>query len=99
MQKRGKSLVKIKSVIEQLATKGILESRYKKHPLVGNWQGFYECHIEPDWLLIYKIGDAFGFIFLKSFQSEKKLESGIYSVSEARRNPNFYSRQGVGGQR
>jgi len=57
MRKRGKAVDKIKYVIEQLSTKGILESRYKKHPLVGNWQGFYECHIEPDWLLIYKIDD------------------------------------------
>ncbi len=32
-----------------------LDSKYKDHKLVGNWKGLRECHVEPDWLLIYRI--------------------------------------------
>jgi mRNA interferase YafQ len=36
----------------------LLEPKYRDHQLSGNWQGHRDCHIEPDWLLIYKITDA-----------------------------------------
>jgi len=39
-------------VVEILATDGILPQEYKPHPLHGNYQGFMECHIQPDWLLV-----------------------------------------------
>ena len=55
MQKRGKSLDRIKSIIETLVCEAPLEDRYRDHKLVGNYQGRRECHIEPDWLLIYKL--------------------------------------------
>jgi len=32
-----------------------LESRYRDHALIGPWQGSRDCHIEPDWLLIYRL--------------------------------------------
>ena len=32
-----------------------LEAKYKDHSLTGNWKGYRDCHIEPDWLLLYKI--------------------------------------------
>ena len=35
----------------------MLPEKYKDHQLKGEWQGFRECHIEPDWLLIYRIED------------------------------------------
>lgn len=41
-------------VIAQLASDKTLEERYRDHPLKGNYVGFRECHIKPDWLLIYK---------------------------------------------
>lgn len=54
MIRRGKDPEKIKAVIVCLA-KGIpLEPRHKDHPLVGNFAGFRDCHVEPDWLLIYR---------------------------------------------
>jgi mRNA interferase YafQ len=34
----------------------VLPSRYKEHPPSGTWTDFRDCHIEPDWLLIYRIG-------------------------------------------
>jgi mRNA interferase YafQ len=53
--KRGKDLGKLKKVIELLATKNPLPTKYKDHRLIGNFIGRRECHIEPDWLLIYKV--------------------------------------------
>ena len=55
MLKRGKSDEKIKKVIRKLINEEQLEARYKNHRLLGNYQNRRECHIEPNWLLIYKI--------------------------------------------
>ena len=43
--------------VEILATEGKLPQEYKPHPLHGNYQGFMECHIQPDWLLVWKQED------------------------------------------
>jgi mRNA interferase YafQ len=45
------------TVVKILATAGELPVAYKDHALSGNWNGRRECHITPDWLLIYKISD------------------------------------------
>lgn len=55
MQKRGKAIEKLKTVIAVLVEEQPLAERYRDHVLVGNWRGRRECHIEPDWLLIYKL--------------------------------------------
>ena len=52
--KRGKDKEKIKRIIPRLINEEILEPRYRDHKLVGNYLGRRECHIGPDWLLIYK---------------------------------------------
>lgn len=44
-------------VIRSLANQEELDPKYKGHPLSGNWKSFMECHIRPDWLLIYKIAN------------------------------------------
>lgn len=53
LQKRDKDMKKLKIVIEKLLEKQELEPKYKDHALTGNWNGYRDCHIEPDWLLIY----------------------------------------------
>lgn len=53
MMKRGKSDALIKEVITILANEVALDEKYQDHPLIGNYAGTRECHIEPDWLLIY----------------------------------------------
>lgn len=58
MEKRGKALSKIKKAIKKLVNEERLEAKYKDHKLVGNYKGRRECHIESDWLLIYKLIDA-----------------------------------------
>lgn len=55
MLKRGKDKEKLRVVIELLVSQRALPVKYRDHFLIGNWQGFRECHIEPDWLLIYRI--------------------------------------------
>ena len=53
--KRGFAMDKLDKAIEILAKSGFLPTEYRDHPLVGNKKGLRECHIEPDWLLIYRI--------------------------------------------
>jgi mRNA interferase YafQ len=53
--KRGKNLDKLKSIIESLVAAEELPSRNKDHPLKGTLKDCRECHIEGDWLLIYRI--------------------------------------------
>ena len=53
--KRNRIIDKLDTVIELLATNGFLPSEYNDHPLIGNKKGLRECHIEPDWLLVYEI--------------------------------------------
>ena len=55
LKKRNKDLSKLKTVIEKLADGQLLEPRYNDHPLFGKWKDHRDCHIEPDWLLIYRI--------------------------------------------
>ena len=57
IKKQNKDLVKIRVVIKTLADQQILESKYKDHQLSGNWKDHRDCHIEPDWILIYQIVD------------------------------------------
>lgn len=53
--KRGKDIAKLDDIIRKLATGEPLDIKHRDHALVGNWASFRECHIEPDWLLIYRI--------------------------------------------
>lgn len=55
--KRGYDLSKLEKVVEILAMGDALPAKYKDHALTGNWVGHRECHIEPDWLLIYYINE------------------------------------------
>ena len=53
--KRGYKATRLYEVMKALEKEEVLDVKYQEHPLVGNHKGFLECHIEPDWLLIYKI--------------------------------------------
>ena len=54
-ERRGKDLAKLRELILLLVQGDPLPSRYKDHSLSGNWKHHRDCHIEPDWLLLYKI--------------------------------------------
>lgn len=55
IQKRGYDLTLLKEVLQLLADEKPLPEKYREHQLKGNYKGYMECHILPDWLLIYKI--------------------------------------------
>ncbi|MFZ5952988.1 MAG: type II toxin-antitoxin system YafQ family toxin [Candidatus Rifleibacteriota bacterium] len=57
MTDQGKSYEKLRAMVEILLNRQPLDSKYSDHPLVGNWKGRRELHVEADWLLIYKIED------------------------------------------
>lgn len=57
IRKRGYKIQKLEDAINMLANGKTLPSKYKDHALIGDYAGHRECHIEPDWLLIYKIED------------------------------------------
>ena len=55
MKKRGKDMTKLVNVLSLLASGNSLPAQYKDHSLTGNFRDFRECHIEPDWLLMYQV--------------------------------------------
>ena len=57
--KRGLRLDELNAIVEQLAAGQTLPERNRDHALTGDYIGFRECHIRPDWLLVYRVdGDA-----------------------------------------
>lgn len=61
--KRGKDISKLKTLMTLLIEDKLIPPEYKDHPLKGNWTHHRDSHIEPDWLLIYKIdGDDLYFV-------------------------------------
>ncbi len=56
-KKQGKDIDKLFGVISTLAEGGILDEKYRDHNLGGDYAGCRECHVEPDWLLIYEVRD------------------------------------------
>ncbi len=72
-QKQGLDLNKLKEIIILLANGEPLPPKNKDHQLKGNYKGHRECHIEPDWLLIYKIQDDMLILTLVRTGSHSKL--------------------------
>lgn len=54
-EKRGCKMGHLREVVNTLAQEKKLDEKYHDHGLTGNYRGFRECHIEPDWLLVYRI--------------------------------------------
>ena len=52
---RSKNLNKLYEIVEKLVNDIKLEIRHKPHKLIGEYKNKFECHIEPDWLLIYEV--------------------------------------------
>lgn len=57
MKKRGKDISKLENILDMLANGVKLPSNCSDHQLTGNLKDFRECHIEPDWLLMYQYHD------------------------------------------
>lgn len=73
IQKQGKNLNKLYAAVEKIANAENLDKKYRDHILSGDYEGFRECHIEPDWLLIYKIDDDDIILFLSRTGSHSDL--------------------------
>jgi mRNA interferase YafQ len=57
IDKQGKDLDKLEMVVNTLQARGQLPARCRPHPLRGTWAGHWDCHVEPDWLLLYRLTD------------------------------------------
>ncbi|WP_102341844.1 type II toxin-antitoxin system YafQ family toxin [Galactobacillus timonensis] len=55
IRKQGKDLSMLQNILQMLVEEKDLDAKYCDHALTGNYIGFRECHIQPDWLLIYMI--------------------------------------------
>ncbi|MDP6433634.1 MAG: type II toxin-antitoxin system YafQ family toxin [Candidatus Scalindua sp.] len=53
IKKRGKDIKKLQTVVNKLANNETLHPKYRDHPLMSEWKPCRDCHIEPDWLLVY----------------------------------------------
>lgn len=58
VQKRGKDMTKLKTALSLLIEEAPLPASCNDHPLKGDWKGFRDLHIEPDWLLLYRIAEG-----------------------------------------
>jgi len=56
LEKRGKDMDKLHAIIRSLRTHQSLPRKNRDHALTGKWKGFRDCHVEPDWVLIYGLG-------------------------------------------
>lgn len=72
-KKQGKDLSKLYGVIDLLAKGERLEARYRDHALTGDYKGTRECHIEPDWLLVYELINDVLVLMLYRFGSHSEL--------------------------
>lgn len=57
IKKRGYDISRFEKIVELLANEVPLPEQFKDHNLSGNYNGFRECHIAPDWLLIYQVNN------------------------------------------
>ncbi len=73
VKKQGRDTEKLYCIIEKLANGELLEPKYRDHSLTGNYKGCRECHIEPDWLLIYEIIDDVLVLMLNRTGSHSQL--------------------------
>ena len=73
MNRRGVNLELLDAVVNKLANNEELDEKYFDHALTGNYIGYRECHIKPDWLLIYRINDHELYLFLSRTGSHSDL--------------------------
>ena len=57
IKRQHKDIRKLLSVIEQLVSAQSLEKKYQEHTLIGKWKNHKDCHIEPDWILIFRLAE------------------------------------------
>ncbi|MDR2600057.1 MAG: type II toxin-antitoxin system YafQ family toxin [Oscillospiraceae bacterium] len=73
-KKRGQNLVLLQEIIVELANGNALLDKYRDHSLTGEWKGYRECHISPDWLLVYRKEDDILVLTLTRLGSHSDLD-------------------------
>jgi mRNA interferase YafQ len=73
MKKRGQNMPKLFDILDLLEAGNPLPPKNKEHLLIGNYKGYLECHITPDWLLIYKRDEENKTIYLAGTGSHSDL--------------------------
>ena len=69
----SKNMAKLKDIIKKLEKEEMLDKSCKPHPLSNNWKDHMECHIEPDWLLIFRIDKTYNELILVRTSSHSEL--------------------------
>lgn len=82
IKKQHKNLTLLREVVNQLKLGETLDVKYKDHQLSGDWVGSRECHITPDWLLIYEIDEAEGVLNLIRTGSHSELFESVSAVQK-----------------
>ena len=72
-KRQNKNLDKLFEVVNLLANGNVLDAKYRDHDLSGNYKGTRECHIEPDWLLVYEIRENVLVLMLYRLGSHSEL--------------------------
>jgi mRNA interferase YafQ len=72
--RQGKDLALLDAVVTDIAAGKTLGPRYRDHPLTGRWKGFRDCHVTPDWVLLYKLEDQILTLTLTRSGSHAELE-------------------------
>ena len=57
VRKCGKDMARVVAVVDALSHRRPLAARHRDHALSGDWQGWRDCHVEPDWVLIYRVDE------------------------------------------
>ena len=66
LQRQKVDLSQLQAVVEILVVQNALSEKHRDHFLIGDWKGYRECHIQPDWLLIYRIeGNELQLVFIQ----------------------------------
>lgn len=72
-EKQGKNIDNLFQVVGRIANGEPLDQKYRLHRLSGEYEGCYECHVEPDWLLVYKIYESTLVLLLTRLGSHSEL--------------------------
>jgi mRNA interferase YafQ len=75
-ERQGRDVERLECVIDALASGDSLPAEYRDHPLKGEYKGYRECHIEPDWLLVYKIDKGLLVLLLSRTGAHSKIFGG-----------------------
>lgn len=80
--KRGLKIGLLEAVITALAMGDELPEKHKDHALTGNWSGYRECHVQPDWLLIYRVEDEVLVLTLTRTGTHSDLFGKCHAISD-----------------